>query len=229
MRRLSCLLLLMMLLSWPMFSQDRDSLLRRINQIKLDTHRYLYGLCTLPGEANPQLSLDEAEKELQLQVEAFLGTRKEIPSELTASVSCLLRPNTYRSIVYIEKVRLQEWEELQSRRLGSNARKEAVDILVSGILNAGTVNDVLDLIASSSLLDEIRTGQRIDNQSQQYANDGLLVFFDPRSKKVLEVMTPLDENYARKNAKTGAPANPMKYKNAPLWVYVEGLKNSLPL
>ena len=87
MRRLSCLLLLMMLLSWPMFSQDRDSLLRRINQIKLDTHRYLYGLCTLPGEPDPQLSLDEAEKELQLQVEAFLGSRKEITSELTASVS----------------------------------------------------------------------------------------------------------------------------------------------
>ena len=226
--------LLLLLVSLPLLSQDKDALLKQINQIKKDTDRYLYGLTTLPGEPNPEVSREQAQKELMIQVEAFLDgeefvylkEKKTVPDELIQHISCLMRPDTYRSIVYVEKARLLELEQSLSQQLGSDTRKEALQALVNAILEARTVNEVLDAIAASPLSAEIRASQKIDNDTQQYANDGILVYFEPRSKKVLEVMTPMDENYMRRNAKTGEPANPIRYKNAPLWVYVEGLKTS---
>ena len=226
--------LLLLLVSLPLLSQDKDALLKQINQIKKDTDRYLYGLSTLPGEPNPETSREEAKKELMIQVEAFLDgeefvylkEKKTVPDDLIEHISCLMRPDTYRSIVYVEKARLLELEQSMAQELGSDTRKEALQGLVDAILAAGTVNEVLDAIAASPLSAEIRASQKIDNDTQQFANDGILVYFDPRSKKVQEVMTPMDENYMRRNAKTGEPANPIRYKNAPLWVYVEGLKTS---
>lgn len=226
--------LLLLLVSLPLLSQDKDALLKQINQIKKDTDRYLYGLSTLPGEPNPETSREEAKKELMIQVEAFLDgeefvylkEKKTVPDDLIEHISCLMRPDTYRSIVYVEKARLLELEQSMAQELGSDTRKEALQGLVDAILAAGTVNEVLDAIAASPLSAEIRASQKIDNDTQQFANDGILVFFDARNKKILEVMTPMDDNYRRKNAKTGEPAQPMRYKNAPLWVYVEGLKNS---
>ena len=226
--------LLLLLVSLPLLSQDKDALLKQINQIKKDTDRYLYGLSTLPGEPNPEASREEAKKELMIQVEAFLDgeefvylkEKKTVPEDLIEHISCLMRPDTYRSIVYVEKARLLELEQSLAQELGSDTRKEALQGLVNAILSAGTVNEVLDVIAASPLSAEIRASQKIDNDTQQFANDGILVYFDPRSKKVQEVMTPMDENYMRRNAKTGEPANPIRYKNAPLWVYVEGLKTS---
>ena len=226
--------LLLLLVSLPLLSQDKDALLKQINQIKKDTDRYLYGLSTLPEEPNPEASREEAKKELMIQVEAFLDgeefvylkEKKTVPEDLIEHISCLMRPDTYRSIVYVEKARLLELEQSLAQELGSDTRKEALQGLVNAILSAGTVNEVLDVIAASPLSAEIRASQKIDNDTQQYANDGILVYFEPRSKKVLEVMTPMDENYMRRNAKTGEPANPIRYKNAPLWVYVEGLKTS---
>lgn len=226
--------LLLLLVSLPLLSQDKDALLKQINQIKKDTDRYLYGLSTLPGEPNPETSREEAKKELMIQVEAFLDgeefvylkEKKTVPDDLIEHISCLMRPDTYRSIVYVEKARLLELEQSMAQELGSDTRKEALQGLVDAILAAGTVNEVLDAIAASPLSAEIRASQKIDNDTQQFANDGILVYFEPRSKKVQEVMTPMDENYMRRNAKTGEPANPIRYKNAPLWVYVEGLKTS---
>lgn len=234
MKRLSCLIALLVTLSCPLFSQDRDSLLRRINQIKLDTDHYLYGLSTLPGEPKPEKSIEAAAKELKVQLEAFLDTdafvflkeKKEIPADFVETVSCLLRPNTYRSIVFVEKARLLELEQSLGVQLTSDTRIDQLSSLISGILEAGKIEEVLDLIAASPLVEEIRASQRIDDESQPYANDAILVYFDPKTKKVVEVMTPLDEAYVRKNAKTGLPADPIQYRNAPLWVYIEGLKTS---
>ena len=226
--------LALLLVSLPMLSQDKDALLRQINQIKKDTDRYLYGLSTVPAEPNPEVSREQARKELMIQVEAFLDSddfvylkeKKTIPDELVESIVCMMRPDTYRSIVYVEKTRLLDLEQSLAQELGSDTRKEDLKALVDGILSAVTINQVLDLISASPLSAEIRAAQKIDADTQQFANDGILVFFDARNKKILEVMTPMDDNYRRKNAKTGEPAQPMRYKNAPLWVYVEGLKNS---
>lgn len=221
-------------LSCPLFSQDKDSLLRHINEIKKDTDRYLYGLSTVPGDPNPEASRDQAAAELKVQVEQYLDTdqfvylreKKEYPAHIVESITVLLRPNTYRSIFYVEKAKLHQVENSLAEELNNDVRRQQMAEFVQGVLAAQKVNEVLDLIASSPLASEIKAGQRIDNETQQFANDGLLVYFDPKTKKVLEVMTPMDASYARKNAKTGAPANPMRYKNSPLWVYIEGLKTS---
>jgi len=234
MKRVTCLLLVLMALSCPLLAQDRDSLLRRINQIKLDTDRYLYGLSTMPGEAKPEKSIEAAAKELKVQLEAFLNTdafvflkeKKEIPADYVETVSCLLRPNTYRSIVFVEKARLLELEQSLGVQLTSDTRIDQLSSLINGILEAGKIDEVLDLIVASPLVEEIRASQKIDDESQPYANDAILVYFDPKTKKVVEVMTPLDENLVRKNARTGQEAEPIRYRNAPLWVYIEGLKNS---
>lgn len=237
MKKLSCMILALLTAAAPLFSQDRDSLLRRINQIKLDTEHYLYGLATVPGDDDVNTSVEQAGKELKVQLDAyinegdfpFLKEKKAVPQEVMETVSCLVRPHTYRSIVFVNKTRLQEAEKALADELGSDSRKEDLESLVQGILSAQTLNEVLDLVASHPLAAEIRAGQKIDNETQEYANDGLLVYFDKKTKKILEVMTPMDASYVRRNAKTGQPTQPMKYKNAPLWVYVEGLKNNIAL
>ena len=111
--------LMLLLLSLPLFSQDKDALLKQINQIKKDTDRYLYGLSTVPGEPNPDVSREQARKEMMIQVETFLDgeefvylkEKKTVPEDLIEHISCLMRPDTYRSIVYVEKARLLELEQ----------------------------------------------------------------------------------------------------------------------
>lgn len=235
MRRLITLMAL--LLSAALCAQERDSLLRAINQIKRDTGTYLYGQSTLPDEPNPEVSLREARKELKVQTDAFLESdefpflkeKKEIPEELIQSVTVLLRPDCYRTLAYIDKSRLKELEQALAEKLGSDTRKEALDQFIGSILAAGTIGEVLDLIAASPLAPEIRTGQKIDDESQPYANEGLLLFFEPRSRKIVQVMTPLDAAFNRKDVRTGQTDTPLKYRNAPLWVYIDGLKSSSAL
>lgn len=236
-RRITTLITLLLSLSTSLLAQERDSLLRAINQIKRETATYLYGQSTLPDEPNPAVSLAEARKELKVQTDAFLDSeefpflreKKEVPDELIKSVTVLLRPDCYRALAYIDKQDLKDLEETLAQKLGSDTRKEAVDEFVKSVLAAQTINEVLDLIASSSLAHEIFAGQKIDDNSQPYANEGILVFFEPRSKKIVEVMTPLDASFSRKNVKTGEPSTPLRYKNAPLWVYIDGLKSSSSL
>lgn len=226
-----------LLLSASLYSQERDSLLRAINQIKRDPGTYLYGQSTLPSQPDPEVSLQEARKELKAQTDAFLESdefpflreKKEIPGELIQTISVLLRPDCYRALAYIEKQKLQELETALAQKLGSDSRKEALDQFIGSILAATTIGEVLDLIAASPLAPEIRTGQKIDDESQPYANEGLLLFFEPRSRKIVQIMTPLDAAFTRKDVKTGQTDTPLKYRNAPLWVYIDGLKSSSSL
>lgn len=236
-RRITTLVTLLLCLGTSLYSQERDSLLRAINQIKRETATYLYGQSTLPDEPNPAVSLEEARKELKVQMDAFLESdefpflreKKEVPGELIKSVSVLLRPDCYRTLAYIDKQALKDLEAALAQKLGSDTRKEAVDQFVGSILAAATIGEVLDLIAASPLASEIHTGQKIDDSTQPYANEGLLVFFEPRSRKIVQVMTPLDAAFCRKDVKTGETDTPLKYKNAPLWVYIDGLKSSSAL
>ena len=236
MKRISCIVLMVVTLALPALCQDRDSLLRRINQIKLDTDRYLYGLSTVPGEPAVEPSRSRAVEELKGLVDnyidsqdgiVFLKGQKDFPEQLVEYVSCLVRPDTYRTIAYVEKSRLMELEKSMADRFGSDSRIEAMKSLVSGILGAGSIGEVLDLISSSSLAEGIQASQAIDESTQEMVNESILVYFDPRTKRVLEVMSPVEgDSFSRKNMITGAPADPLKYRNAPLWIHIEGLKTS---
>ena len=233
----SCPLLLLFFLSCLSLAQDRNTLLEQINNIKKNTDCYLYGLSTVPGEPDSNVSHLEAYKELLIQVEnyledkgfIYLKQKKEIPDDVLSSITCLLRPDCYRTIVYLEKEKLRELEQAISDQMNDHTRAEALKNLLDAILLAQNINEVLDIIASSPLGAEIKAGQSIGDDTQQYANDGLLVYFEPKSKRILEIMTPMDDNNSRLDLKSGTPAQPLKYKYSPLWIYIEGLKNHIAL
>ena len=58
-----CIIFLLMACSYAS-AQSRDDLLERINQIKMDTERYLYGICTLTHESTQSVSEKEALEEV---------------------------------------------------------------------------------------------------------------------------------------------------------------------
>lgn len=234
-RRITILLLLFAACS--LLAQDRDSLLRRINAIKLDAGHYLYGLCTLQGDQARQTSRTEALEQLRLAVDAYLQAeqltflRSERAPWLDAAarfLSCDLMSDCTRTIAFIAKDRVREMDRALAAEYGNRSRQEAVDSLIRGLRTAGTLAAVFALVEGSTLRGSVTMGQTIDDRTQALADDGFLVYFDPVSDAVLEVMTPLDASFSRKNLATGAVSDPLHYRTAPIWIHIDGLQ-SYPL
>lgn len=231
------ILILCLFLSAPMLlSQESAITQQRINEIKMSPGKYLYGLCTMPGEPAPEKSRQEALLELRDKIDGyimekgqsgdfiFLTSSKTIPEDRINVVSYLRRQDCWRTMAFIEKAEIEQIESDLAREYNNVQRRAAVDSLVLSILAASTINDVSVAVAKSSLSENVIIGSTFDDGNQSYVNEAFLIYFEPKTGKVLEVMAPVGPDMKRKNARTGEKADPLRYRTIPLWVYIDGLK-----
>ena len=226
-------ILMLLLATCMLHAQNRDSLLMRINEIKMAPNRYLYGICTVQGANAPQASRDEALAQLRYAVDGFLTAeglsflaedRTPWLNEAVQYVSCDVLDDCTRTLAFVAKKRLHEKNDALADEYGSRTRQAAADSLIQSLRKAKTLDAVFALVEGASLREDVTMGQTIDDQSQTLADNGFLVYFEPSSRLVLEVMTPMDASFARKNLSTGEPANPLQYRTTPIWIHIDGLK-----
>ena len=209
-------------------AQTRDVLLERINQIKLDTEHYLYGICTLTDQSDQSISEKEALASLSTQVSAYCQERhysyihslEDIPEEAIAYISCALYENCVRSIAYLPKETLEQAESTRAAVLENDERISKVRLFIESLKEARRIEDIHELLQENGPAVFAISGTGFDNRSQEYAMNSFLVYYDNSS--IVEIMTPVNEKMVRYNLITGTIANPLKYKTMPLWIYIEG-------
>lgn len=210
-------------------AQTNEEVLGRMNAIKLDTEHFLYGICTYQGEDCESVSLNEALKDLSDKVSAYCtenGFRytqgiDQLPKDVIEKLSVTLYDDCVRSLVYISKGALSEWEHHQNAVFENAERKEGVTRMLEKLSNVRTLIDLFELF--DAFPDIIQYGENFTDETQAKVDNGFLVYFDYHTGKILEIMTPIDADNIRHDIKTGTPADPLKYSSSPIWVYVEGL------
>ncbi|MBO6249195.1 MAG: hypothetical protein J6N54_10325 [Bacteroidales bacterium] len=231
MRRKLLYLTLFLAIGSVLTAQERDSLLSRINAVKMAPERYLYGLCTLQGCSDPSMSLQEAHSDLADKVNEYLTTAgfkylrhlKDLPAEKVKSISCEVYPSCFRSIAYIEKRSLTEAELSISEDLGRKEVQESIAGLLAALSEAKTIEEVGKKLSSKSLEKAIEYGDTVGNEILELIPECYLVYYDGASGKVIEIMTPSDESGERLNLSTGSPADPMSYTTTPIWIHIKRL------
>ena len=212
-------------------AQERDSLLSRINAVKIATDRYLYGLSTLQDCSDPNMSLLEARSDLADKVNEYLTTAgfkylhhlKDLPADKVMSISCEVYPSCFRSIAYIEKRTLTEAELSISEDLGRKEVRESITGLLAALPEAKTIEEIRKQLSSKSLEKAIEYGETFGNEILELIPDCYLVYYNSSSGKVIEIMTPSDESGQRSNLSTGSPADPMSYTTTPIWIHIKRL------
>ena len=211
------------------FSQERDSLLSRINMIKMDTEKYLYGLCTLSDNSDPDASRQVARKDLFDQLNIFLTppafrylSPDNIPEETVSYIICPLYPDCFRTIAYIPIPQLAEMESNFEKQMQDNGRTEAVNHFLTVLPEARTIGDIERLLADDVLDRVISAGKQVDEKAQNLLERSYLVYYNPKTGAVLEIMTPPTPGEGRKNLRTHAPADPLYYKTTPIWICLNG-------
>ena len=215
------------LMAWTAAAQDRDSLLARMNGIKMDSGQYLYGLCTISDEPNPDVSREAARGELLEQIAAYLPSANirflrpaTIPEDAISYLVCQLRPSCFRTLAYVQKSRLMELEADLVRKTDDQNRKEGINHFLSSLSKAATLDEIEHLLSDCDLAG-IRFGWLIDDETQRFLDQSYLVYYERNTGRILEIMTPPAPGEGRKNLCTSSPADPLIYKTTPFWIYLE--------
>jgi len=214
--------------AWTAAAQDRDSLLAQMNRIKLDTEHYLYGLCTIADEPDPNVSRRVARNELTDRITSFLGNAgyqflkaENVPEDAVSYLVCPLRPDCFRTLAFLSFTQLEEQEKQLTLKREDLSRKEAANKILSGLMKATTLQEIEDLLSNPDLVDVVRFGRTIDNQAQLFLSQSYLVYYVPKTGKVQEIMAPPDPGGTRRNLVTQAISDPLNYTTTPFWIYLE--------
>ena len=209
------LLLMGLLTCGTVAAQAQESALVQINHIKLGTDTWLYGICTMPDAAKSQ---EEAAKELSLHLNAYLADNgfhylqglESLPADAVGEIVCEVMPGVFRTMEYVEKSRLAALEQECASAFEQNGR-EAVERLQQTLAEAQNLEEIHAMLVASGAEAYFKFGQLYYDTPQAYVENGYLIYVKPDNGTVLEIMTPPDASGHRKNARTGADANPMHY------------------
>ncbi len=229
-----CIIFLLMACSYAS-AQSRDALLERINQIKLDTERYLYGICTLTQESTQSVSEKEALEELSgyladyctEQQFSFIHRIEDIPDSLISFISCQVYENSIRSVAYLSKHALKEIEDSRAALFENEKRAERIRHFVEELKECRQIEQVQHLLQLTSAEVSARYGTFLDDSSQEYVARSFLVYYNPDTGVVWDIMTPGHSGVNRRSLYDDGPADPLQYKTAPLWIYIIGFSLDL--
>lgn len=203
--------------------QERDSLLARMNDVKLSVGAYLYGVCTSPDVTKSETG---AVEQLFSRVEAFVKESgfthivglQDVKKEDVFRIDCEVQPGIYRVMFYLEKRLLAELEQVRVSSAISVDRKTR-DALLRQMSAFTRVDQIDSLIAAPDIKQQVQMIKYEGiNTPQEYVDQGYLVYYDSESGKILELMTPRDNNGNRKSLRTGELVNPLRFRMVPLLI-----------
>ncbi len=228
----SYLFILLFLMIAPASALAQDDPLARMNAVKRDTATFLYGVGNMTTEAEAR---EEALLALSDQLKAFLSMRplsfvkdlESVPEGVIQFITYSRRANQFRVMAYLDKTVLTE-SDRQQVEVFEEKGKDVLEELLGKLPFVEDRDGIAPLIDESGAGEYVRYGSVAPDTKQAYVDGGYLAYFDRKSGKILEMMTPRDGAGKRHNARTGALTSSMKYKGLPiLWIYVEGQNKGL--
>ena len=210
--RFRFVLLFLLICSLPASAQGRDTVLARMNAVKLYPG-CIYGYCAL---SNAEDSRTEALADLADRVEAFLKEKgfqhlqdlSHCPEGMVQTLVYTKGTDYYRTLVYVDKAALEQLERDLSRKDEAQGHRRAVSTLKERLARVTMYSELEALLADKELASSVLRGPLTFDTPQDYVDRGYLVYYDHKTSRILRVMTPRDDNGVRYDVKTGAPGHP---------------------
>lgn len=224
MRRIIRLLALFLITCSQMKGQDRDSVLASMNAVKLATDRYLYGVST---QTDKDMAIELANKALYGAVSSWIKEKglfffkgiDDLPVEAFKYYECEVYPGVYRILVSVDKEEIiRSDRELASKTIIVSDRQ--AEELIADIALTGTVEELQDVLLHSEYRDGVLFGHLELITPQEYIEKGWLAYYEPRSYRIIDIITPMDASGIRHSLKTEAEVTPLSLGLKPaIWIY----------
>ena len=209
------------------FSAPRDTVLMRMNAVKLDPG-CIYGVCTMDNRA---ASSEEALKALSSEVEDYLSASGTLfvrsISDIPAEKICIIEWNKgnriWWTMAYVRKHDLDLLEEVKAREFDSIG-KEQVERIIESVSQAREIMAIEGILKASS--DKLlRFGDLGFDTPQCDVDNAFLVYYERETGDVVEIMTPQDSTGIRRNLLSGEITDTMKHIHLPImWIIFDGMK-----
>ena len=201
-------------------AQNQDSVLAQMNAVKLDPDS-IYGYGVMGDEV---AACDEAFQELSMQVDAYISEQQfsflraldQCPSGTVHYLTCSKGTNYFRAIAYVSREALKAFEERCAEEYQIQGIGQAVEQLKDQIARAMTMDELEEALFNSSAAALITHGNVSHATEDKFIRDGFIVYYDAKTRRIVEVRTPCDENGIRKDARSGYPCE----KTAPATPYL---------
>ena len=223
-------ILFLLICSLPAGAQSRDTILTRMNAVKLYPD-CIYGYCALSSAED---SRAEALADLACRVEAFLKEKgfqhlrdlSQCPDGMVQTLVYTKGPDYFRTLVYVDKVALSQLESDLSRKNEAQGQYRAVSSLKERLAGVTTYGELEALLADKEVATSVLRGPLTFDTPQDYVDRGYLVYYDHKTSRILRVMTPRNDDGIRFDVKTGAPGHPRTASQGEIeWICFKGPVN----
>ena len=193
-------------------AQERDSILARMNAVKLDPG-YIYGYCALPDADS---SRAEALADLAPRVAAFLKEKEcqhlhaigDCPEGTVRFLVYAKGSNYFRTLAYVDKAMLESMEREISNEFEAQGFRMAIDKLKEGLAAIRNYKELGPMIASSPAASFVLRSLLTFDTPQDYVDRSYLLYYDRKTGQVNSLMTPRNAEGIRFDVRTGLPGNP---------------------
>lgn len=222
--RKSLIIVFLLAVSLSCAAQNPGDVLARMNAIKLDP-AFMWGTCALRDSAE---SRKEAYSDLVPHVNAFLkgaGYRfisdmSQCPDSLVQYLVYTKSDSYWRTLAYVEKSSLEQLERQQKEAFEAAGMQASLDALKVSLISATTLAEIQRLVEESGVADRVLSGELDRTTARKHRDGGYLIFYELSSGKIREILTPLDENGKRLDARTGLPTDSQAMPPA-RWLYFD--------
>lgn len=205
-------ILFLLICNLPAGAQSRDTILTRMNAVKLYPD-CIYGYCAL---SNAEDSRAEALADLACRVEAFLKEKEfqhlrdlsQCPDGMVQTLVYTKGTDYFRTLVYVDKAALSQLESDLSWKNEAQGQHRAVSSLKERLAGVTTYGELDVLLADKDVAPSVLRGPLTFDTPQDYVDRGYLVYYDHKTSRILRVMTPRNDDGIRFDVKTGAPGHP---------------------
>lgn len=220
------IILFLLICSLPAGAQGRDTVLARMNAVKLYPG-CIYGYCALSSAED---SRTEALADLTGRVEAFLKEQgfqhlhdlSLCPEGMVQTLVYTKGTDYFRTLVYVDKAALEQLEHDLSRKSEAQGHHRVVSTLKERLGRVTTYGELDALLADSEVASSVLRGPLTFDTPQEYVDRGYLVYYDHKTSRILRVMTPRNDDGVRFDVKTGAPGHPrMAPQGAIEWICLQ--------
>lgn len=216
-----------LLFGLPCLAQDPDSTMARMNDVKLSGDN-IYGYCLYAVDSvqSSQTALEELIPRLNSFLKGkgfrFVSDRDHCPDSLIHYIVYTKAADYWRTLAFVELADLERIEYLLQEEYESKDVQASLDALKRALVNATTLDEIDTLIAESGVSDRIKTGLLTFDTDQRLVIGGYIVYYEAETGKVVEILTPRDENQQRYNARTGMLADRMAAPTPNIrWIYID--------
>ena len=217
---------LMLLVCCALRAQDRDSVLARMNEIKLNPE-YIYGYGVM---SEVDASRSEALLDLTPRVADFAGERQfrfihgieQCPDDAIHYITFTKNGSYYRTIAYVGKQELLAFERECTEEYDEQGLGDAIVALKDQMVRAMTMDELEEILFHSAAAPLLKYGELEFSTDNTLIAGGYMVYYDPKTRRIVEIRTPIGTDGTRRDARSGYHCDrSIPQGSTPYWIFIE--------